>query len=194
MKFNDGGTQAKLRALQQRYNPTAVLSVIGRRLVNTEIQLVFRNHAGWAIPLRGGQPLNDRGILMKSFVWRLEGNRKLIVGSTHPGADTLNTGAPPVKIRPKNGEWLTIPFAPNLSPTERQTFHLRRFPGVFFIPKNNRLYAISREKGGKSRLVAVLVKGIGGDGEPQIKKREFASWRLYKDSALDAVARCLTKA
>lgn len=193
MKFSDGGTQAKLRALQNGYDPAVVLNVIGRRLVNTEIPLVFRNHAGWHIPLRGGQPGSDRGILQKSFVWRLEGNRKLIVGTAHPGANTLNAGAPPVTIRPKRGKWLTIPFGPNLSTSERQTFNLRRFPGVFFIPKNNRLYAISRDKGGKSRLVAVLVKGIGGEGEPEIKKLEFLSWRLYASPALDAAGRYLRR-
>lgn len=138
--------------------------------------------------------MRDRGILEKSVVWRLEGDRKLVIGSAHPGAHTLNVGAPPVRILPKRGDWLTIPFAPNLSTSERLTFSLRRFPNVVFLPKRGRLYAISRSgKGDKGRLVAVLVRGIGGEGEPQIKKREFLSWHLYGDAALDAAGRYLRR-
>ncbi|MDD5305388.1 MAG: hypothetical protein PHS14_20000 [Elusimicrobia bacterium] len=195
LRFTDGGTRARLRDLQQRYNPTAVLSVIGRRIVNTEIPRVFAaGGPGWPAPRRGGDPMRDRGLLGKSFVWRLEGTKKLIIGSPHPGAHTLNVGAPPVRILPKKGDWLTIPFSPNLSTAERLTFNLRLFPNVVFLPKRGRLYAISRSgKGDKGRLVAVLVRGIGGDGEPQIKKREFLSWRLYGKSALNAADRYLRR-
>jgi hypothetical protein len=195
LKFTEGGTRARLADLQHRYGPTSVLSVIGRRIVNTEIPRVFAaGGPGWPAPHRGGAALRDRGILGKSFVWRLEGSKTLIIGTPHPGAHTLNVGAPPVRILPKNGKWLTIPFAPNLSTSERLTFSLRRFPGVFFRPKGTRLLAFSKaEKGGPPRLVAVLVRGIGGSGEPHIEKREFLSWRLYGNAALNATGRYLRR-
>jgi len=193
MVFEAGDMVARLKLLQERWKTEKVLNVIGRRLVRTEIPLVFsRRGPGWAIPNRGGQPLADRGILKNSFLYRVEGGGRLVVGTAHPGANTLNLGAPPVMIRPKNGKWLTIPFGPNLSTTERQTFKLTRYKGVFFRPRGDRLLAFVNE-GGAPKLIAVLVKGIGGPGEPQIKKREFLSWRLYGGSALNAAMRYLER-
>lgn len=185
--------KATLRSMQDRWKPAKVLDVIGRRLVRTEIPLVFRKHGpGWQIPVRGGSPLEDRGILRNSFLWRIEGGTRLTVGTAHPGAKTLNVGAPPVIILPKRGKWLTIPFGPNLSTTERQTFKLTRYKGVFFRPKGDRLLAFTRESKGP-RLIAVLVRSIGGPGDPQIKKREFLSWRLYGGPALAAAMRYLER-
>jgi hypothetical protein len=184
MKFSDGGTQARLRALGQRYNPTAVLSVIGRRLVNTEIPRVFAaGGPGWKIPLRGGAPLRDRGILGKSFVWRVAGARTLLVGSTHPGSRLLNRGG---TVVPKTAQWLTIPFAPNLSTTERITFKLRAFKNVFFLRKGPKLLAIQRQ-GKSTRLIAVLVKSV------TIPARRFLGWDLYGRAALDAASRYLRR-
>jgi hypothetical protein len=177
MTFDDGGMVARLKSMQERWKPEKVLDAIGRRLVRTEI---------------GGDPLWDRGILANSFIWRVEGGTRLIVGTAHPGAKTLNLGAPPVMIRPKNGKWLTIPFGPNLSTTERQTFKLTRYKGVFFRSRGDRLLAFVND-GGSPKLIAVLVRGIGGPGEPQIKKREFLSWRLYGGSALKAATSYLEK-
>jgi hypothetical protein len=87
---------------------------------------------------------------------------------------------------PKNAQWLTIPFAPNLSQSERITFKLRSFKNVFFIRQGPKLLALQRQ-GKTSRLIAVLVKSV------TIPAREFLSWRLYGRSALDAASRYLRR-
>ena len=189
---------ANLTSLSKRVDPAVVLPIIGRRLCFTEIPLVFKRQGpGWKAPRCGGQALRDRGILMGSFVWHMEGSKKLVVGTAHPGAKTLNEGAPPILITPKHGEWLTIPIADNLTTTERQTFRLRSYSGVFFRKSKkhpDRLVAYQSLGKGKVRALAVLVKGIGGEGQPQIKKRTFLSWRLYRASALAAAERYIGKA
>ncbi len=193
LEFDDTSMVARLRSMQERWKPAKVLQVIGKRIVRTEIPLVFRRHGpGWETPLRGGAPLQDRGILKNSFIWRLESATRLVIGTAHPGAKTLNVGAPPVMIQPKRGHWLTIPFGPNLSTTERQTFKLTRYKGVFFRRRGDRLLAFTKETGGP-KLIAILVRGIGGAGQPQIKKREFLSWRLYGGPALAAAERYLQR-
>lgn len=184
LRVADNGTKAHFEELSRRYDPAAVLSAVGRRIVNTEIPQVFaRGGPGWKIPLRGGAPLRDRGILGKSFVWRLVGRRTLEIGSPHRGARLLNRGG---TIVPKNASWLTIPFAPNLTTTERITFTLRSFKNVFFVRKGAKLFAIQRQGKG-TRLIAVLVKSV------TIPARRFLGWDLYGKAALDAAGRYLRR-
>lgn len=177
--------QDRVAGLRDRSKAENLLPAIGRRVVLTEIPLVFRAEGpGWKKNrMRGGQALRDRGILMKSFLWRMEGPKKLVIGTAHPGAHALNTG---MTIVPKTRQYLTIPFGPNLSTSERLTFKLRNFKNVFFFRKGPRLVAMQRI-GNTTRLIALLVKRV------KIEKREFLSWRLYGKSAEAAGMRYIDK-
>ena len=87
------------------------------RLGNRAVSLVQRNieQGPWApnAPLtasvkQGNRPLRDRGQLLSSITYRVEGNR-VIVGTNHVAAEILHNGG---TIRPKRAKALAIPAGP----------------------------------------------------------------------------------
>lgn len=55
------------------------------------------------------KPLQDRGQLLASQTYRLDGDTKAVIGYRHPGASVLHNGA---TIRPKRAKFLTLPAGP----------------------------------------------------------------------------------
>jgi phage gpG-like protein len=157
---------------------------VGRRYVNTEIPLIFRQSGpGWPpLRMRRGQPLLDRHLLERSIVWKVRGD-DLVVGTPHPAGKTHNQG---MTIRPKKANgWLMIPLVPPLTESQR-VMNPRDFHGAFFLfkgPEGPGLYRKSqtatafdiRSRGASKRRAGTrgIERIFAGRKSVRIPRRQF---------------------
>lgn len=108
---------------------------------------------------QGNKPLRDRGPLLSSITYRVEGN-KVVVGTNHPAAELLHNGG---TVRPVKSKALAIPAGPwvrtmmrdtDLSP--RLVLDQLRGSGWYIWRQGNVI--LGRKQGGKKPLALFILR------------------------------------